>query len=446
MSMSDADALMQQATAAYKAGRKEEARSLLTEIVDQYEHHEQAWLLMSAVVDKLEEQQICLENVLAINPGNEKARKGLETVNQKLAARGGGAGQPAAFSAPSTPSGPVSESPPSAPIGAEFATMSGDSLMDQQAAGDPFESWSSLGAEQSPPADPAPDPLASASSVDWVRDDKPAMYGSGKKVDLPSAREYDDWVQSLNLDGDDELAGAAADSAQEADSASPFLAGNAAPFGDTSFMTDDADSALFAAEDQPESGRFDAFGGNIFENEPEPWGSDAGPFSGQPALGGSEPGLPSDEPSVFDSQGAPFGTAVFETGDEFSGDAIFQGEPLVEDSGRSEVFSSGEEAPAASTPASDDLRFSFNEFGETDDDVEDNWPEEAEQAPGAPMAFAAQDAGAAKAEEYFAYIPASIQAKGGGIDRQSLLMLAGVVLLALLNLASFGYLITSLLG
>ncbi len=86
------DPQVKQAMSLFKAGHKEEARAILMEVVDKDEHNEQAWLWLSAMVDSLEEQQICLENVLSINPANERARKGLDTVSQKIAAQNSGGG------------------------------------------------------------------------------------------------------------------------------------------------------------------------------------------------------------------------------------------------------------------------------------------------------------------------------------------------------------------
>src|SRR5579862_1768404 len=62
--MPDVEDLVQKGIAAVKAGRKAEARRLL----------EQA-------VETLAEQQICLANVLEINPNNEKAKKGFAAIN-----------------------------------------------------------------------------------------------------------------------------------------------------------------------------------------------------------------------------------------------------------------------------------------------------------------------------------------------------------------------------
>ena len=74
--------LLQQGIAAAKAGRKEEARRLLTQLVDIDEHNEKAWLWLSGVVESAEDRQICLENVLALNPDNRHAQAGLEWLRQ----------------------------------------------------------------------------------------------------------------------------------------------------------------------------------------------------------------------------------------------------------------------------------------------------------------------------------------------------------------------------
>jgi hypothetical protein len=103
--MSDASALVKQAIEAYKAQDKDKAKELLLKAVDVDPQNEQAWMWMSAVVDTPEEQQICLENALKINPNNERAKKGLEVVNQKLASSGKRAtsSPPATTSQPSAP-------------------------------------------------------------------------------------------------------------------------------------------------------------------------------------------------------------------------------------------------------------------------------------------------------------------------------------------------------
>lgn len=59
-------------------GNKELARDLLLKVVEVDENIEEAWLWLSGAVDDPEDQQTALENVLAINPDNPYARRGLD--------------------------------------------------------------------------------------------------------------------------------------------------------------------------------------------------------------------------------------------------------------------------------------------------------------------------------------------------------------------------------
>lgn len=69
--------LVHQAIAAAKAGRRREARALLARALQKNPQHVTAWLWMSGVVDSPQEQVECLRRVLAIDPENAVARKGL---------------------------------------------------------------------------------------------------------------------------------------------------------------------------------------------------------------------------------------------------------------------------------------------------------------------------------------------------------------------------------
>jgi tetratricopeptide (TPR) repeat protein len=69
--------------AAAKAGQRERARDLLMCVVEQDEENLAAWLWLSGVVDSLDDREVCLENALELDPGNEAARKGLAWVRQK---------------------------------------------------------------------------------------------------------------------------------------------------------------------------------------------------------------------------------------------------------------------------------------------------------------------------------------------------------------------------
>lgn len=68
------------AIAAIRSGRQEEGRQLLNLLIQQNPNNEMAWLWMSSVVSNDEQRARCLYHVLAINPGNAVARKGLEVL------------------------------------------------------------------------------------------------------------------------------------------------------------------------------------------------------------------------------------------------------------------------------------------------------------------------------------------------------------------------------
>lgn len=72
--------LLQRGIAAARAGRRSEARQLLMQVVEADDQSEQGWLWLSGVVDSPADAQVCLENVLALNPENRQARQGLEWI------------------------------------------------------------------------------------------------------------------------------------------------------------------------------------------------------------------------------------------------------------------------------------------------------------------------------------------------------------------------------
>lgn len=74
------DGMVRAGVEAYRAGNKIEARQLLERALELDEYNETAWLWLSAVVETKEEQQTCLENVLIINPNNERAKQGLRSL------------------------------------------------------------------------------------------------------------------------------------------------------------------------------------------------------------------------------------------------------------------------------------------------------------------------------------------------------------------------------
>jgi tetratricopeptide (TPR) repeat protein len=62
---------------AVKTGNLKQGRELLEAVLVADERNEMAWLWLSGAVETDEERQICLENVLTINPENGLAQKGL---------------------------------------------------------------------------------------------------------------------------------------------------------------------------------------------------------------------------------------------------------------------------------------------------------------------------------------------------------------------------------
>lgn len=73
----DVEALLREGITAVKNGNKEYGRKLLMQVLDVDDRNEKAWLWLSGAVATPEERILCLENVLAINPDNQTAQKGL---------------------------------------------------------------------------------------------------------------------------------------------------------------------------------------------------------------------------------------------------------------------------------------------------------------------------------------------------------------------------------
>lgn len=146
------EAMVREGINAFKAGRKDEARALLLKATELDEYNEQAWLWLSGLMDSPEDQRTCLENVLAINPNNERAQQGLSYLT---------GGQP---TTPSTPS-LFSATPPS-----------------------------SFGA---PPSTSAP------TSVEWGAPSEPTTtmpaWAQTAPRGEPTPETLDDWVTNLNL-------------------------------------------------------------------------------------------------------------------------------------------------------------------------------------------------------------------------------------------------------
>lgn len=74
--------MLDDAIQAIRMGNREEGRRLLEQLLETEENNEQIWLWLTSVVDSDEDREVCLENVLALNPQNVVARRGLEALRQ----------------------------------------------------------------------------------------------------------------------------------------------------------------------------------------------------------------------------------------------------------------------------------------------------------------------------------------------------------------------------
>jgi hypothetical protein len=142
------EAMVREGINAFKGGRKDEARALLLKATELDQYNEDAWLWLSGLMDTPDDQRTCLENVLAINPNNERASQGLSYIT----------GQTSVGAASS------------------FAASAG-----------------------APPAAPSP---SSPTSVEWGEPEPSKWAQPAARVE-PTPAALDDWVANLNLQGSD---------------------------------------------------------------------------------------------------------------------------------------------------------------------------------------------------------------------------------------------------
>jgi len=359
--MAGFEAQVQQAIRALKAGRRDEARDLLLHVVDQDERNEQAWLYLSGLVETLEEQEICLENVLALNPSNQKARRGLEEIRGRV-------------------------TPPPRPAAAPPAP---NPYADQ-----PFDEWlksaaSPYGAAQQGPSDALP------TSVDWSRDSGPTVYGSGRSVPAPSAQEYDDWVQGLNLDEP------------------------AVPAPPTVEQTPSAPTPP-----RPDLRRSGPFANRLPPERSAPAMGDAAPVDWAAEF--AAPPVPSPTPTSASPFPAPFASPFTDDEDLFAEaapGAADESDPFAGLAAETVDVLAAEPGPFAA-PA-----------------VEGDWLGAAAAEQSAPaLAPSPAEIAPARASEddYYRYIPGEIEARKGGA-RRLLLTLLLVLLLIALNIVSYAY-------
>src|SRR5215216_6894530 len=82
--MSDTiEGMLYDGAVAVREGRHADAQGLLMQVIENDEQNEQAWLWLSGAVEDPADQQVALENVLALNPANAAARQGLEYLRSR---------------------------------------------------------------------------------------------------------------------------------------------------------------------------------------------------------------------------------------------------------------------------------------------------------------------------------------------------------------------------
>jgi hypothetical protein len=69
--------LLYEGAVAVSEGRHADGQGLLLQVLEHDEQNELAWLWLSGAMEDAADQQVALENVLAINPHNQAARDGL---------------------------------------------------------------------------------------------------------------------------------------------------------------------------------------------------------------------------------------------------------------------------------------------------------------------------------------------------------------------------------
>ncbi|HLY27560.1 MAG TPA: hypothetical protein VKQ72_14545 [Aggregatilineales bacterium] len=466
----DVAALVQQAVAAIKAGNKAQAKDLLTKAVELDDQNEQGWLWLSACVDTVEEQQICLENVLALNPNNEKARKGLAAIAKQT-------GQQPAVSAPAAPKSntPLPSTDPFA--GSPFDSGPEDAKADNP-LGSGWDQFDTSSVDDSFLSNAPQNAPAPATSVDWSSGG--SAHGSGKNVDLPSPDEYDNWVTGLSLGGASATPPKSAKQPAPSPAPDPFgtssmdstFDSQADPFGGpapaqasssddpfSDFNFDKVDSASGSAGTGPFGGANDPF--------------DSGPFSAtspsapSTAKGNRTPGSDqfssgpfgvSDPFSAPSSPGAdPFADNDFGDANQGAGSAIsddiFSGVPNTPK--RADTPKGGKAKPVTSSLSRGGVSPSDPFGGGSQSDpfgtASPAFPEmEEEAAPprrSAPSSgsFAFIDPSARPADAaYFEVIPPEIQADGSAGPQADKRLLATVGILVVLNILSLAFLLVNL--
>ena len=128
------DELLREGIAATKSGQRERAYDLLRQVVEADEENILAWLWLSGVADSLDDQEICLENVLALDPTNATAREGLAWVREKKEAAASTSGERAPAPTPTQETSSTEPTPARIPVSPAAAVLREDFARRQPAS------------------------------------------------------------------------------------------------------------------------------------------------------------------------------------------------------------------------------------------------------------------------------------------------------------------------
>jgi tetratricopeptide (TPR) repeat protein len=84
MTTTDLDELLQRGITAVQMGHADTAKECFMAIITANDRHEAAWFWLSQVVEDVEEQRICLENVLTLNPNYPQAERLLDQLTETV--------------------------------------------------------------------------------------------------------------------------------------------------------------------------------------------------------------------------------------------------------------------------------------------------------------------------------------------------------------------------
>jgi hypothetical protein len=209
------EGLVREGINAIRSGRKDEGKTLLLKATELDQYNAEAWLWLSGTMESLEDQRTCLENVLAIDPDNLRAKQGLEYLaKQVFTPNSSPPPSPLINRATSTSVewGTAAPGSPPPPAWAQTPTA-------KEPTGDDLDAWvstlnlapSPTAKPAAPPAPPSPSSTSNTSPFTGLEADDGFLSGSGPfdtslpPLDLPNATSPLDDLRAATTNTDSSL-------------------------------------------------------------------------------------------------------------------------------------------------------------------------------------------------------------------------------------------------